>query len=127
MKTRHIAATGATSLLIRKISRGMNPASILTEQINQQSKLSHMNSRMNDIHVQKENLFMNKGDHLLENENMLLKYNRKGMSNLNLNLKSTIKQYQRLPKEISNSENKFENHEKKVCSQYKICIFHFKI
>ncbi|KAK9299309.1 hypothetical protein QLX08_007659 [Tetragonisca angustula] len=113
MKTRQIAATGATSL-IRKISRGMKPASILIEQINdQQSKLPHMNSRMNDIHVQKENLFMNKGDHLLENENMLLKYNRKGMSNLNVNLKSTIEQYQSLPKEISNSENKFENHKKK--------------
>ncbi|CAD1479002.1 unnamed protein product, partial [Heterotrigona itama] len=114
MKTRQISATGATPLLIRKISRGMKPASILIEQINdQQSKLPHMNSRMDDMHAQKENLFMNKGDRLLENENMLLKYNRKGMSNLDVNSKSTIEQYQSLPKEISNNENKYEDHKKK--------------
>ena len=124
MKTRQIAATEATPLLIRKISRGMKPASILIEQINdQQSKLSHMNCQTNDMYVQKESLLMNKGDHLLVNENVL-KYNRKGTSNLNVNLKSTIEEY---PKEIGNNENKYENHKKKVRSQYKICIFHFKI
>lgn len=117
MKTRQIAATGVTPLLIRKISRGMKPASVLVEQKNnQQSKLSHINSQMNNIHIQKENLFMSKGDHLLENENMFLKYDRKGVSNLNVNLKSNIEQYQNLQKGINGSVNKYGNfHKKKVC------------
>ncbi|XP_071857875.1 uncharacterized protein isoform X1 [Bombus fervidus] len=114
MKTRQIAATGVTPLLIRKISRGMKPASVLIEQINnQQSKLSHINSQMNNIHIQKENLFMSKGDHLLENENMFLKYDRKGVSNLNVNLKSNIEQYQSLQKGINSSVNKYGNFHKK--------------
>ncbi|KOC70758.1 hypothetical protein WH47_06798, partial [Habropoda laboriosa] len=77
MKNRQSAGSGITPVLIRKISRGMKPVSILMEQINnQQSKLSHVNSRMTNIHMQKENLFMNKCEQL-ENENVFLKYDRK--------------------------------------------------
>lgn len=115
MKTRQTATTGITPLLIRKISRGMKPASILIEQINdQQSKLSHMNSQMNsqmNAHIQKENLFMGKGEHLLENENMFLK----GVSNVNLNvnIKSSLEQYQNIQQKINGDINKYENLHKK--------------
>lgn len=84
MKSRQSAANGITPLLIRKISRGIKPASILMEQMSdQQSKLSYMNSRLNNTHMRSENLFTNSDEHSLENDNGYLKYNRKAVSNLN--------------------------------------------
>ncbi|CAK9817405.1 hypothetical protein ANTPLA_LOCUS9365 [Anthophora plagiata] len=59
MKTRQSATSGITPVLIRKISRGMKPVSILMEQINnQQGKVSHVNSRLTNIHMQNENVFL---------------------------------------------------------------------
>ncbi|CAL7942903.1 unnamed protein product [Xylocopa violacea] len=100
MKTRHSTGNGIAPLLIRKISRGMKPVSILMEQMsNQQSKLSHMNSQVSSTRMQKECLLTNKNGQLLENPNMLLNYDEKELSTLNVNLKSSIDQYRDLHQE----------------------------
>ncbi|CAL7942904.1 unnamed protein product [Xylocopa violacea] len=107
MKTRHSTGNGIAPLLIRKISRGMKPVSILMEQMsNQQSKLSHMNSQVSSTRMQKECLLTNKNGQLLENPNMLLNYDEKELSTLNVNLKSSIDQYRDLHQEKdTRSEN----------------------
>ncbi|XP_076753315.1 uncharacterized protein LOC143424842 [Xylocopa sonorina] len=107
MKTRHSTGNAIAPLFIRKISRGMKPVSILMEQIsNQQSKLSRMNTQISSTRIQKECLFTNKNGQLLEDPNMLLNCDEKGLSTLNVNLKSSIEKYQDLHQETdTRSEN----------------------
>ncbi|CAK9802560.1 hypothetical protein ANTQUA_LOCUS3377 [Anthophora quadrimaculata] len=72
MKTRQSATSGITPVLIRKISRGMKPVSILMEQIhNQQGKVSHVNSRLTNIHMQNENVFLKYKKEDTKSENLL--------------------------------------------------------
>ncbi|XP_034189466.2 uncharacterized protein LOC117608442 [Osmia lignaria lignaria] len=111
MKTKQPTISGITPLLIRKVSRGMKPVSLLMEQMNDQcSKLSYVNTRMNGMHMQKENSFVNQNDNLLENENASLKYNKKRLNDLNINLKSTIKRYQDIQEMVKGSAYTYENY-----------------
>lgn len=121
MKTKQPTISGITPLLIRKVSRGMKPVSLLMEQMNDQcNKLSYVNSRMNGMHMQKENSFINQNDNLLENENVSLKYNKKRLNDLNINLKSTIKHYQDIQEMVKGSAYTYENyHMEKVCLKKK--------
>lgn len=116
MKTRQPTVNGVTPLLIRKVSRGIKPVSILMKQISDQcNKLSHMSSQMMATSVQKEFSFMNDPEYICENGSGSLQYEKKGLSNFNLNLTPSLKQYQNLQETIKDNEDKNENfHEKKV-------------
>ncbi|XP_076684999.1 uncharacterized protein LOC143377532 isoform X2 [Andrena cerasifolii] len=115
MKTRQPTVNGVTPLLIRKVSRGIKPVSILMKQITDQcSKLSHMSSQMMATSVQKEFSFMNDPEYLCENGSGSLQYEKKGLSTFNLKLTPSLKQCQNLQETIKDNEDKNENfHEKK--------------
>ncbi|XP_076639319.1 uncharacterized protein LOC143351556 isoform X2 [Colletes latitarsis] len=108
MKTRQPTVNGMTPLLIRKVSRGIKPVSTLMERISSQyNKLPDMNSQMISAFVQ-ENSFMNGPGNFFENDSVSLHYEKERLRNLNLNLKSSIKQYQNVQETIVD-ETMYEN------------------